>query len=413
MINFLVPFLQDTVEIEGKQSSTILESFEIAFAKESFGGNNTSNFEPQRGIARAESNHTTSSIGFASLAGESIGISHKRLNGGKITRYRSDKPKLENRSTRENESELHSPQAKASPRNSKTSQQFKNNYDDDDASLSLTPPSSDDEYQEQRQREISALSSMLQKQTLNSKANAVGVKDSALLISRRRASTGMVSSRFEALSALPIEEDAPSITHAASADVEFDDVEVHISSNTENTKFRKRLGIRRSIDFSGETLEIYKRQSMGEFSMVSGEDSINFDEADYLRALAILEALLRAADVGHYFQSVANMSRWSSRMYFEILKAHNDGRGHDPNPQWFDNQIRIMDSYLRPLALHLDESGVFGEFTGAIFVQTIDDIKEWWLVHGYQITEKIREDAVLRSQEPRDRRRSGMDMANN
>jgi hypothetical protein len=82
------------------------------------------------------------------------------------------------------------------------------------------------------------------------------------------------------------------------------------------------------------------------------------------------------------------MTRWSRRMYFELARAHQQGRGHDPFPRWYENQICILDSYLRRLAQQLDESRVFGEETGALFVLAVDDIKEHWIKYGHELTEQ-------------------------
>jgi len=396
----------------GLKRSTSLDSFDFATR----GAARNSQEEIARGVDRNVSNHTNTSYGFTSLAGESIGITQKRMEGGHSTRRNSRKPPTGDflvigaGGGNDGLTYPHSPLPVGSPRrkvNYNIAKDKGDGDDDDDDSFSLTPPSSEDEnLQVVRQREISALSSMLQKQTLREKAGEGPISPTK---SGRRASTGMVStSRFASLAGLPIDEDVPHITTAHSADMEMD---LGPTLHTENSsKFRKRLGIRRSIDFSGETLEICRRGSTGGLSMLSADDnSDEFDEPDYLRASAILDAILRAADVGHYFQSWDNMIRWSSRMYFELLKAHNEGRGHDPHKVWFDNQIRIMDSYLRPLALQLDESGVFGEFTGAMFVQALDDIKDRWLMCGHEITEKLQEEAALRAQGPATgRRRNGM-----
>jgi len=350
----------------------------------------------ERVITGNLSSDSMNSFGGPSGAGESIGINRRRMEGANATRRRPGKPTgdyLVIGGDNSKNAYPCSPLPVGSPYR-KNLADFDDVDGDDDESLSLTPPSSEDEYQgQQRQREISALSSLLQRQTLDGKTTRRKLQ--------RRASTGMVStSRFAALAGLPIAEDTPNIATTSSVA----DNDLNQSQHTpDSAKYRKRLGIRRSMDFSGETLEIYKRGSMGGISMLSGGgESEIVDEPDYMRASAILEAILRAADVGHYLQGWANMTRWSSRMYFELLKAHEEGRGHDPRPAWFENQIRILDSYLRPLALQLDESGVFGEFAGAMFAQSVDDIRERWLAYGHEITDKLREEAaVTRTKEPR------------
>lgn len=163
-----------------------------------------------------------------------------------------------------------------------------------------------------------------------------------------------------------------------------------------HTGYRKRLGIRRSIDFSGEAIEVYsRRNSLGGVSALSAdqdaEESQKHEGLDLLRATAVLELLLRAADVGHFLQGWGNMTQWSSRMFLELQRAHRNRRGPDPCPDWFDNQIKVVDLYLRPLACQLDECGIFGDFVGAMFAEIVDDIKARWLMNGHDLTEELME----------------------
>jgi 3'5'-cyclic nucleotide phosphodiesterase len=169
------------------------------------------------------------------------------------------------------------------------------------------------------------------------------------------------------------------------------------AANNAAGSYRKRLGIRRSIDFSGEAIEVYsRRNSLGGVSALSGEHneleetSIQNNEGlDYLRATAVLELLIRAADVGHFLQGRDNMTQWSARMYFELQRAHQCGRGPNPTPDWFDNQIKVIDLYLRPLAYQLDECGVFGDLAGAMFAEIIDDVAAHWLLYGKEFTAEL------------------------
>jgi len=412
--NSVVDGMERQHQSGGLKRSTSLDSFDYAKSNEAAwddGGG------VSRGVDRMPSNLTSTSYGYGSFAGESIGVNRKRLEGANATQ--STKPSggflvIGGTSVGKDAVDYpHSPLPVESPGRKKVTYNFgRDEGDDDEDSFSLTPPSSEDEFQATRQREVMALSTMLQQKNMEaSKAQFASVsKGSGGAMQRRgstgmvssRGSTGMVSSRFQSLAGLPIEEDAPHISTVASADKELDrevDTDLGRSPHTEkSSRYRKRLGIRRSIDFSGETLEICQRGSLGGSSMFSGNGTEYTDEPDYLRAAAILETILRAADVGHYLQGWSNMTRWSSRMYRELAKAHRVGRGNDPHPLWYQNQVRIMDSYLRPLALQLDESGVFGEFSGAMFAQAVDDVKEHWTVYGMDITEKLKAEAEQTAQ---------------
>lgn len=382
----------------GLTRSTSLDSFDFAKRNAAVWGEGGGVF---RGVDQMSINYTFTSYGYGSLPGEYPGINRNRLGGASPRR----RPKPSGNffvlggtsGGKDAIDNPHSPLPVGSPPRKKVTYNIGRGEGDED-SLSITPPSSEDEFQATRQREITSLSTMLQQQNLAaSKSQFTSVSKGTGGAIRRRVSTGMVSSRFQSLAGLPIEEDAPHINTVASADTDLDreiDADHGRSYQTENnsSKYRMRLGIRRSIDFSGETLEICQRGSMGANSVLSGNGSFT-DEPDYLRASAILEAILRAADVGHYLQSWSNMTRWSSRMYRELVQSHKDGRGHDPHPTWYQNQLRIMDSYLRHLALQLDEAGVFGEFTGAMFAQAVDDVKERWVIYGMDIMEKLKGEA--------------------
>jgi hypothetical protein len=177
-------------------------------------------------------------------------------------------------------------------------------------------------------------------------------------------------------------------------------------------KYRKRLGIRRSMDLSGEAIEFYsKRSSIGNISTFSGnshqgaseteiDNDMNNtdDEADYIKASAIIEALLRMADVGHFYQNWYNMTSWSSRMFQErILSESNAMKQNDIYMNWFDNQILIIDGYLIPLAIQLDESGVFGEFNSTKFTQNVEEIRRHWMIYGYEWCQKLMDTNIMQN----------------
>lgn len=91
-----------------------------------------------------------------------------------------------------------------------------------------------------------------------------------------------------------------------------------------------RLGIRMSIDLSGEALQIYKHVG----------DTNNSEEPDELKMSILLELFLTAADVAHNLQGWEQMVKWSGCLYLELQRALLMGRGTDPSPNWFQNQVR-------------------------------------------------------------------------
>ncbi len=90
-----------------------------------------------------------------------------------------------------------------------------------------------------------------------------------------------------------------------------------------------RLGVRMSIDLSGEALHIYKQVG----------NSKNSEEPDELKISVLLELFLTAADVSHNLQGWEQMVKWSNCLYLELQRALLMGRGTDPKPNWFQNQV--------------------------------------------------------------------------
>jgi hypothetical protein len=247
----------------------------------------------------------------------------------------------------------------------------------------------------------------------------------------RRASTGAIS-RFGSLTDLRIDENHPNndeshlLLYNDRNNDNNDDDGAHYEYNNnyhstrklmnadlpEIPKYRKRLGIRRSMDLSGESIEFYpRRTSMGNLSNCSGieptdgneidptalvdddDNDDDDDESDYIKASAIIEALLRMADVGHYYQNWYNMTTWSARMFHERIRGEPDTAKRDEiYMNWFNNQILIMDSYLKPLAVQLDETGVFGEYHGGMLVQNVEEIRRHWMIYGYDWSQKLMDD---------------------
>jgi 3'5'-cyclic nucleotide phosphodiesterase len=145
--------------------------------------------------------------------------------------------------------------------------------------------------------------------------------------------------------------------------------------------FRKRLGIRRSMDLGGEAIESYHR--------TASAAAVVDDEPDELKATVVMETIMTAADVAHNLQGWSQMVIWSGRLYLELRKAYVEGRGVDPQTRWFENQIGFLESYLLPLARRLEDMGVFGEYTSQTFAFTVEANRDKWLIEGQEVTEAI------------------------
>jgi hypothetical protein len=153
-----------------------------------------------------------------------------------------------------------------------------------------------------------------------------------------------------------------------------------VAASVRPENFRKRLGIRRSMDLSGEEIEAYIRPA--------SEDTME-DNVDDFKAAVVMETIMTAADVAHNLQGWEQMVIWSGRLYLELRKAFVENRGADPQARWFENQIGFLESYLLPLSRRLEDTGVFGDDIGQTFAAIVEANRDKWLVEGMDVTELI------------------------
>jgi len=162
-------------------------------------------------------------------------------------------------------------------------------------------------------------------------------------------------------------------------------------------KYELRLGIRRAVDLTGQPIETYaprptiKRMPSRDALDVLGDvgDESEEEEYDELKVSAILEHLIKAADVAALMQSFDNLNKWSSRLYREQKASAVVARGDDPEASWFEGQIVFMDIYIMPLAKKLAEPGIFDDETGRLFAQCVQDNRTRWLIEGRQKTDNL------------------------
>jgi hypothetical protein len=67
-------------------------------------------------------------------------------------------------------------------------------------------------------------------------------------------------------------------------------------------------------------------------------------------------------------------------------------------PQWFENQIGFLESYLLPLARKLEDTGVFGDTSE--FADNVEQNRDLWLMHGQEIAEQIINEGLELHPEP-------------
>jgi 3'5'-cyclic nucleotide phosphodiesterase len=154
-----------------------------------------------------------------------------------------------------------------------------------------------------------------------------------------------------------------------------------------------RLGIQRSIDLSGEFIETYSRRSSLSTTMAMQAMTLDQEEEeeeyDDLRASVIMEQILTTSDIAHVFQGWHQMKKFSNRLFLELKRAHKDGRGPHPRPNWYENQIAFLESYNLPLAHRLEDMGIFGPLVGPVFARLVVANRDQWIVDGQQVTDDI------------------------
>lgn len=167
-------------------------------------------------------------------------------------------------------------------------------------------------------------------------------------------------------------------------------------ANSTASKYRQRLGILRTVDLSGETLETFSRNSSMAHSLSSDPTTttayhvdLEGDENNDLKATVVMETIMLAADVAHNLQGWDHMVKFSNRLYMELRSAFVKNRGTDPENRWFENQIGFLESYLLPLAHRLDDTGVFGEKVGESFAANVIANRDKWLTDGLDISQRI------------------------
>jgi len=156
----------------------------------------------------------------------------------------------------------------------------------------------------------------------------------------------------------------------------------------------KRLGFRRTMDLSGESIETYDANkrcsaSSDDHSLQSMFELPPPEEIDDMRESVIMETIIKSADVAHNLQGFEQMAKWSDCLYLELRKAFIEEKGEDPMNGWFNNQIGFLDFYLLPLARMLDDTGAFGDTRGAVFASMVETNRKRWTKEGMGVTMKI------------------------
>lgn len=154
-------------------------------------------------------------------------------------------------------------------------------------------------------------------------------------------------------------------------------------SSFDRKKFQIRLGIRRALDLAGKQICYYDGGSKKSLSV----DDI--DEPDPLKAVVVLEQLLKASDVAANMQSWETAVLWCKRLFKEQMTCYKEGRGENPVIGWHENQVAFFESYTMPLACRLVETGVFETEAVRDFVNGVRQNNIRWMIEGTSVIQNM------------------------
>jgi hypothetical protein len=266
----------------------------------------------------------SSSFGSSMMAAESINLAKNRKKGTGLSRPRKPRPELEHLA--------------------RQLTQDNGNSEDDD--LSLTPPSSDDEMEGVIITGVSGGDNF-------SPSNVSGK------MGRRRSSVQQNRRGSLGSTVFNIEEETEDFNESAN-NLAYEIEAKHRSTFSE----LQGLGIRRSMDLSGEAIDQYSvRDSLSVVSDLEPTDVVgpDPDEPDEFRSAVVIELILRTADISYWFQNEEIFLEWSGNLLRELMAAHQAERGMDPRPKWVQNQINMAQQYVAVLAIQLQHTGIFGK----------------------------------------------------
>jgi len=97
-----------------------------------------------------------------------------------------------------------------------------------------------------------------------------------------------------------------------------------------------------------------------------------------LKATLVFEQIMQASDVSHTMQHWETFKKWNKRLYKELSKGYQEGRGaSDPREGWYNGEIGFFDFYIIPLAMKLKECGVFGSATREYLDYALENRRRW------------------------------------
>lgn len=97
------------------------------------------------------------------------------------------------------------------------------------------------------------------------------------------------------------------------------------------------------------------------------------------KATIVLEHLIQASDVCHTMQHWSIYQKWNRKLFREVYRAYQAGRGgdEDPSHSWYEGELKFFDTYVIPLAKKLHECQVFGALSQELVECALENQLEW------------------------------------
>jgi class 3 adenylate cyclase len=113
------------------------------------------------------------------------------------------------------------------------------------------------------------------------------------------------------------------------------------------------------------------------------------NSSNSLKATAVIEHLMQAADAAHTLESYHVYLEWGERQFEEIYEAYHDGRSErNPADSWYISELCFFDNFVIPLAKRLRDSGVFGR-AGSDFLKHAQDNRKQWEDQGNDLVREM------------------------
>jgi hypothetical protein len=166
--------------------------------------------------------------------------------------------------------------------------------------------------------------------------------------------------------------------------------EPHMVFQSTKKKFHVRLGIRRALDLNGAMIEAYDKVEK------KNQRVCDPDRPNSMKAIVVLEQMLKAADIAANMQKWETMLKWSDNLFHELKSCFMKGRGDDPTFGWHENQIAFFESYALPLANCVADTRVLEEKDARELIRNVKDNNVRWMIEGRNVVQKLAKDWDLK-----------------